>query len=167
MGQTELFNQQRKAAFDKLQRTHKEDIAARQEELAAESKAPVTEASVQEAHQQAAAAAVRAALEQATTKVRELDALKKQRDAAQVSLMSEMQKTARRKRAEAVLRAADNHQAAAQRARDARVQMAHKADAVIVAALGEATKENNNVQAKKNADEAARLEQERLDKESE
>ena len=32
---------------------------------------------------------------------------------------------------------------------------------------GEATKENNNVQAKKNADEAARLEQERLDKESE
>ena len=49
--------------------------------------------------------------------------------------MSEMQKTARRKRAEAVLRAADNHQAAAQRARDARVQMAHKADAVIVAAL--------------------------------
>ena len=76
-----------------------EDIAARQEELAAESKAPVTEASVQEvplatctkpadssaqAHQQAAAAAVRAALEQATTKVRELDALRKQRDAAQV-----------------------------------------------------------------------------------
>ena len=54
---------------------------------------------------------------------------------AQVSLKSEMQRAARRKRAEAVLKAADNHQAAAQRARDARVQMAHTADAKIVAAL--------------------------------
>ena len=76
-----------------------EDIAARQEELAAESKAPVTQASAQEvplatytkpadwsvqAHQHAAAAAVKAALEQATAKVRELDALRKQRDEAQV-----------------------------------------------------------------------------------
>jgi len=162
--ETSSFNLQREAAFKSLQDQHKQQIAARQEELALESTAPAPEAL--QAHKDAAAAAFQATMQQAAAKVRELDALRLQRTMAQAALKS---KTAKRNQAEATqaaLRAADKHRAAAQQARDARVEMAHKADAVIQAALGEALKEQGERQATKGVADAAKKEEERMDQEA-